>query len=116
MLILLSPEALTTIQVINYDRLPIDQTYITKCIEIALYRRWQLAKEGRLSIEKDSAYRLLHENFDGLPGIAIDIFGRFALLHNYSNQWAPYINMIAHTLMRRSDLSLTGVRSVIVCT
>ncbi|HET7785231.1 MAG TPA: class I SAM-dependent rRNA methyltransferase [Myxococcales bacterium] len=67
---------------------------------VALRRAWVLG-------EGTDCARLVHGEGDGLPGVVIDLYGRFAVLKLYSAGLAPHRGAILEAL--RGEVALDGI-------
>jgi len=74
----------------------------------ALVRR-ATALRDRLALDAD-AYRLVHAEGDGLPGLVIDRYGVVAVVEPYEAAWEPYLEAIASLLADGLGLSTVLVR------
>jgi 23S rRNA (cytosine1962-C5)-methyltransferase len=63
-----------------------DKAWLRAAVESALALRAPLAASG------DDAYRLLFGEGDGLPGITVDRYGRYAVVRTYAPSLAPGAN------------------------
>lgn len=88
---LIDPALEPPIRIVRYDAGQIDSTYVRASLDLALQYRRYLAAKGQLKIEPPAAWRLIHDGNDGLPGLAVDVFGAFAFVHVYSQAWEPYL-------------------------
>jgi 23S rRNA (cytosine1962-C5)-methyltransferase len=62
------------------------------------YRRG-LARQGRLSLAADGAFRLVNDAGDGMPGLAIDVYAGYALVHLYDPIWEGSLAELADALL-----------------
>jgi 23S rRNA G2069 N7-methylase RlmK/C1962 C5-methylase RlmI len=106
---LVDPTLASPIQVINYGVEPIDKPYVLRQLDLALKYRLELSKKGELDISDDAAFRLFNETGDGIPGLAIDIYGRYAMIHVYSRYWKQHLPSIAQHLLRNEVRKVSGV-------
>ena len=74
----------------------------------ALVRR-ATALRDRLALDAD-AYRLVHAEGDGLPGLVIDRYGVVAVVEPYEAAWEPYLEAIASLLADAQGVSTVLVR------
>jgi len=74
----------------------------------ALVRRAAALRE-RLALDAD-AYRLVHAEGDGLPGLVIDRYGDVAVVEPYEAAWEPYLPEIASLLADEQSVSAVLVR------
>lgn len=80
-------------------------SYITQALEKALTKR----KGRNLPISNSrSAFRLVNGLSDGLPGVNIDLYGVYAVIHVYSSHWQLMVMDIAKSLSRL-DRRVEGV-------
>jgi 23S rRNA (cytosine1962-C5)-methyltransferase len=76
------------------DRLPKDRAAIERALLDAAERRVGLARSG-----VTSAFRLVHEAGDAMPGVAIDAYGSHAVLHVSSDEAASREAEMAEVLV-----------------
>jgi len=103
------------IRVVGYGLETVSEEYVGNALREALAYRLRMAHEGRLELDTQghtSAFRLVHELGDGLTGIAIDIYGRFADVQTYSVHWDRFLPFIRETLW--SDEFLPFLRGIAV--
>jgi len=74
----------------------------------ALVRRAAALRE-RLALDAD-AYRLVHAEGDGLPGLVIDRYGDVAVVEPYEAAWEPYLPGIASLLADEQGVSAVLAR------
>jgi len=74
----------------------------------ALVRR-AAALRDRLALDAD-AYRLVHAEGDGLPGLVVDRYGAVAVVEPYEAAWEPYLPEIASLLADEQGVSTVLVR------
>lgn len=74
----------------------------------ALVRRAAALRE-RLALDTD-AYRLVHAEGDGLPGLVVDRYGAVAVVEPYEAAWEPYLPGIASLLADEQGVSTVLVR------
>ena len=96
---LIDPEMDPPARVVSHDLAAMDHAYLMRQLADALAYRRALAEEKRLDLGPAAAYRLVNETGDGLPGLAIDIYAGFALLHLYSAHWHAWIPEITAFLL-----------------
>lgn len=104
--ILVDPSLGKPYQVINFSQNEISKDYIFSCITDALNYRKSLDIEAS---NPDTAFRGVNQILDGLPGIAIDIYGSYALIILYSRHWDYYIQDIQRFLLKNEIYPITGV-------
>jgi 23S rRNA (cytosine1962-C5)-methyltransferase len=80
----------------------IDSAFLAARVETALEKRRALGLVAR-----GSAFRLLNGAGDGLPGLAADVFGGWAVLHVYGRALVPCARRLADVLI--GGVSLRGV-------
>jgi 23S rRNA (cytosine1962-C5)-methyltransferase len=75
-----------------------------------------LAHRARVIPPETDAYRLLHGEGDGLPGVVVDRYGDVGVLRLYAGCWEPHMPALIDALMAvpgmRSLLRRLGVRRV----
>ena len=74
----------------------------------ALVRRAAALRE-KLALDAD-AFRLVHAEGDGLPGLVIDRYGEIAVMEPYEAAWEPYLPGIASLLANEQGVSAVLVR------
>ena len=74
----------------------------------ALVRRAAALRE-KLALDAD-AYRLVHAEADGLPGLVIDRYGEVVVIEPYEAAWEPYVPQIASLLADEQGVSTVLVR------
>ena len=67
------------------------------------------ALRERLALDAD-AFRLVHAEGDGLPGLVIDRYGDVAVMEPYEAAWEPYLPAIASLLADEQGVSAVLVR------
>ncbi|EGG14068.1 hypothetical protein DFA_11831 [Cavenderia fasciculata] len=92
------------IRIVSYDTQIFDHSYIKRSIDDALSYRQQLSKNGLLDISKNAAYRLINETGDGLPGLAVDVFGDYIQMTTHTEHWCNYLNYIGDYIMKEMGL------------
>ena len=88
------------VQVINFEEHKISGDYLEKKIGEAFRKRVEWSKESFFSIGEEEAFRCVNGIGDGLPALAVDVFGRSALVHLYSKHWAQYLENISQGLLQ----------------
>lgn len=87
---------------------PVDSKYIIKTVLKALETR----KTNGLPIATErSAFRLVNGLSDGMPGINIDLYGVYAVIHVYSSHWQLMLMDIAKSLFS-IDRKVEGVYTI----
>lgn len=95
-------------KVVNWEKDPVDAKYITKTILKALETR----KANGLPVATErSAFRLVNGLSDGMPGINIDLYGIYAVIHVYSAHWQLMVMDIAKSLFS-IDRAVEGVYTI----
>ncbi len=77
---------------------------------LAARLRAAAALRERLALDAD-AYRLVHAEGDGLPGLVVDRYGAFAVVEPYERAWEPFLETIASVLAGEFGFSAVLVRS-----
>lgn len=82
---LFDPEGVVVVRVVSRDpREPIDGQAVTRRVEAAKRLRAQL-----LAADGMSAFRVFHGDGDGLPGVTVDKYGDYLVVHLYSPALEP---------------------------
>lgn len=85
-----------------------DSKYISKTVSKALETR----KSNGLPIAAErSAFRLVNGLSDGMPGVNIDLYGVYAVIHVYSSHWQLMLMDMAKSLLSL-DRRVDGVYTV----
>jgi 23S rRNA (cytosine1962-C5)-methyltransferase len=77
----------------------LDASFFAARVEAALGRRRRLGL-----VRRGHAFRLLNGAADGLPGMAADVFGSWAVLHAYGRALVPSARALATVLIGGADL------------
>jgi 23S rRNA (cytosine1962-C5)-methyltransferase len=88
----------------------IDHTFWAGRVATAIKRRRPL-----LDDPAHDAYRIIHGENDGMPGIVVDIYAGVAVAKIYSRAWIPHLAMLVPTLVDQlepTSLILRMARSV----
>jgi 23S rRNA G2069 N7-methylase RlmK/C1962 C5-methylase RlmI len=96
---LIDPTIQPPIRIVSYDLVEMGDNYLRKCINDAYLYREKLSIERLLDIGPRASYRLVNEGGDGLPGITVDIYARYAILQTYSEYWVKYIRTISQAIL-----------------
>ncbi|MEW6742306.1 MAG: class I SAM-dependent rRNA methyltransferase [Planctomycetota bacterium] len=106
---LFDPSGTIAVRLFTWDESEdIDQDLIVRLLERALERRRQL-----LERDDTNAWRLVNAEGDGLPGLAIDLYGRYAIVKPYSAIWDAHLAKVAEQLSRALDLRGVMVQSFV---
>ncbi|MBK8170203.1 MAG: class I SAM-dependent methyltransferase [Sandaracinaceae bacterium] len=62
-----------------------DARLVSSLLRDALEARWGLARRDTAK-ERTNAFRLINEDADGLPGLAVDVYGDHLVAHFYSDE------------------------------
>ena len=71
------------------DPVPIDDAWFHDRISIAFAQRAMVAGDGRTN-----AYRVVHGENDGLPGLVIDRYDSTAVIKAYTAAWLPHVRAV----------------------
>ncbi len=82
----------------------IDGTFWAERIKGAIQRREQLQANP-----ETSAYRLIHGENDGFPGLVVDRYVRSIVVKAYSSAWIPYLPQLVRLLVTK-----TGAQNVVL--
>jgi 23S rRNA (cytosine1962-C5)-methyltransferase len=78
---LYTPRSAIPVRMFTHDRqTPIDAALIRKRMEHALAHRRELGLPSRAAGHETDAYRLVHAEGDGLPGLVVDVLGDVAVV------------------------------------
>ena len=98
------PHSPIAVRVLTRDvRDTIDQAFLEGRISRALRLR-----RGLLDLSATNAFRWVHGEGDGLPGVVVDLYGTLAVVKLYSAGLTPYRGMLVEAL-RRVNPELSGV-------
>ncbi len=75
------------------DPVPIDDAWFADRIQTAFAQRAMVASDGRTN-----AYRVVHGENDGLPGLVIDRYDSTAVIKAYSAAWLPHVRAVVAAL------------------
>lgn len=76
----------------------IDRDWFASKIQTAIARRELLHRE-----QDTTAFRLVHGENDGLPGLVVDRYDTSLVVKIYSGSWLPYLDDIANCLSDHGD-------------
>lgn len=85
------------------------QTVIDDAFFAARIERCVTARRDLIDLTRTDAYRLVHGEGDGLPGVVIDLYAGWAVLKLYSAGLTPYRPLIVEALAR----AVPGLKGVI---
>lgn len=92
------PSEIIKIKIIHLGtRLTLDSAYWEKRMRSAYLRRQDL-------LAYTNAYRGIHGENDGFPGLILDIYDRTGVLKVYSHIWRPYIEQLIHIAIEIFDI------------
>lgn len=84
---LYDPRSPIRVKVLHHGRpLPVDETFWRQRLQAAVARREPLARSG-----DTTAYRVVHGENDGLPGLVVDRYGDVAVVKVYSEIWFAHL-------------------------
>lgn len=94
-------ELLRVMAVADEGVLSLDATFLRARVQRAL------ALRAAFGLTRESAHRAINAAGDGLPGLAADVYGDYAVLYAYSRGLMPTGRVVAQAL--RDELGLEGV-------
>lgn len=80
--------------------LPIDAAFWRRRLDVALERRATLAADDTPDALTD-AYRVVHGENDGLPGLVVDRYDRTFVVKLYTPAWFPHLGAVLEALVER---------------
>lgn len=95
---LYDPASVIRIKILsNSGPVNLDQTWFDE--------KTTLANEQRSHFEKTytNAYRIIHGENDGFPGLIVDRYAQYMVVKVYSEIWLPYLKMFLESLMKIGD-------------
>ena len=88
------PHSAIAVRVLTRNpRQSIDAAFFAQRVKQALAERRSL-----IDLKDTDSFRLLHGEGDGLPGVVVDLYGRYAVLKLYSAGLTPYRGLIIEAL------------------
>ena len=88
------PHSAISVRVLTRNpRQTIDAAFFAQRVRQALAERRSL-----IDLTDTDSFRLLHGEGDGLPGVVVDLYGRFAVMKLYSAGLTPYRGLIVEAL------------------
>ena len=99
-LMLIDPDMDPPVRIASYDHRAMDESYLSSRLDEAIAYRKGLAAQDRLALGQEAAWRMVNETGDGLPGLAVDVYARQALVHLYSGIWRSWMPRITNTLLQ----------------
>jgi 23S rRNA (cytosine1962-C5)-methyltransferase len=88
------PHSAIAVRVLTRNpRQSIDAAFFAQRVKQALAERRSL-----IDLQDTDSFRLLHGEGDGLPGVVVDLYGRYAVLKLYSAGLTPYRGLIVEAL------------------
>ena len=100
------PAGSITVRVLSFTQQAVDQNFWKDQLQKAYILRQSLGLAGNPEI---TAYRLVHGEGDGLPGLIIDIYGRTAVIQAHTVGMYRQRNLLAELLMDIYGGQLTAV-------
>jgi 23S rRNA (cytosine1962-C5)-methyltransferase len=94
------------VRILSFNATEVDQKFWNATIEKAYKLRQML---GLVDNPKTTAYRLVHAEGDGLPGLVIDVYGAVAVVQAHSLGMMNSIESIANALSTSYGEKLTAV-------
>lgn len=92
------------LKMLCFEKRDINQQWFNERIQLAFSHRQAL----NLPNEETNAFRLIHGEGDGLPGLIIDVYADVAVIQPHSIGMERSISMISEAL-RSLDLTLSGI-------
>lgn len=95
-----------SVRVLSFGPAPIDDTLWQRKLQAALTMRQQLGLAGSTTT---NAYRLVHGEGDGLPGLVVDVYAQTAVLQCHSVGMYRIREQLAQQLMALPTAQITAV-------
>jgi 23S rRNA (cytosine1962-C5)-methyltransferase len=83
---------------------PVDEALMEERVAAALARR------ASLPATDTDAYRMIHGESDGLPGLVADRYADTAVVKLYSHAWMPWLRPVLEALMRHQPVARVVLR------
>jgi 23S rRNA (cytosine1962-C5)-methyltransferase len=113
---LFDPSSPIRVKVLHHGKpVTIDADWFRQRISDALERRRPLFAPDDPSTPATTAYRVIHGENDGLPGLVLDRYGHVSVLKLYSGAWVPHLQTlvpIIRDLVPSSSIVLRLARSI----
>jgi 23S rRNA (cytosine1962-C5)-methyltransferase len=104
------PESPIRIKVLHTGRpVQIDHAWFEERVAVAVAKRVTLASSAGSSIATN-AYRVIHGENDGMPGLVVDRYGHLAVLKLYSAAWIPHLAAVVPALQRHLPVASIVLR------
>ncbi|HSP78535.1 MAG TPA: class I SAM-dependent rRNA methyltransferase [Myxococcaceae bacterium] len=88
------PHSAISVRVLTRDpRQNIDAAFFAQRVKRALAERREL-----IDLTDTDSFRLLHGEGDGLPGVVVDLYGKYAVMKLYSAGLTPYRGLLVEAL------------------
>ncbi len=88
------PHSAISVRVLTRDpRQNIDAAFFAQRVKRALTERREL-----IDLTDTDSFRLLHGEGDGLPGVVVDLYGKYAVMKLYSAGLTPYRGLLVEAL------------------
>ena len=100
------PAGSITVRVLSFTQQAVDQNFWKDQLQKAYILRQSLGLAGN---PDTTAYRLVHGEGDGLPGLIIDIYGRTAVIQAHTVGMYRQRNLLAELLLDIYDGQVTAV-------
>jgi len=100
------PDGSITVRVLSFLKRPIDHVFWKEQLQKAYTLRQNIGLAGN---PKTTAYRLVHGEGDGLPGLIIDIYGHTAVMQAHTVGMYRQRELLATLLVEIYDGQLTAV-------
>jgi len=91
---LVNPQSEISVRLVSRDDTPVDEAFLLARLDAAI------AFRESLGVNAD-AYRLVHAEADGLPGLVVDRYADVLVVQNGTAALEPYLGAIVHALVRR---------------
>lgn len=101
----LEPDSIA-VKLLAFEQVTVDKDFFQKKLQLAFSLRRQLNLTHN---PHTTAYRLVHSEGDGLPGLIIDIYGKTAVLQAQSVGMSLNLDLIAAALEGIKDLHLEAI-------
>lgn len=95
-----------TVRIFSFERLIPDETFW----ELKIGQAWKVRESLRISgQEHTNAFRLLHAEGDGLPGLIADVYGNTAVIQSHSVGMHIHRQQIANAIHKVSSGAISNV-------
>ncbi len=94
------------VKLLAFEQVTVDKDFFQKKLQQAFALRQQLNLTHN---PQTTAYRLVHSEGDGLPGLIIDVYGKTAVLQAQSVGMSLNLELIASAIQEIADLQLDAI-------